>query len=203
MSEAVPEMVQYRPSLQDCDAVRDNEKIRPPKAIIIMNEDSGDLRWTGIVEYSNIEQDSDPSIIDLTHEAAIYIEMLEPPAILELIRTKLHTSSDVEDWSKRQKNIDFVLNNIFNIIGKKIGNPGFDYRIDTGLRDKGNTYGWERIEIAIKFPDDHYKEINGYWKHISSDVSDFYELLKSYPEFSDERVMGLRRSIYIIMFSEE
>ena len=59
------------------------------------------------------------------------------------------------------------------------------------------------MDIIIKFPDEHYDDITGYWKSISTKVSNFYKSLPKNPEYSEEIVKRIRKFIYIIVISEE
>lgn len=140
---------------------------------------------------------------DLIQVGSTFIEMVNPPEISGRIRTKLHISSEIERRSTEDRPFNYILNNTFNIIDLFIGNPGFHYRINANLRDKGNIYGWERVDIIIKFPDEHYDEIDGYWKGISTKVSEFYNSLQNNPTFSEDTINRLRKFIYIVIRAEE
>lgn len=140
---------------------------------------------------------------DLNQVGSTFIEMVNPPEISGRIRTKLHISSEIDMRSKDDRPFNYVLNHIFNIIDRLLGNPGFNYRINANLRDKGNIYGWERVDIIIKFPDNHYDEIDGFWKGISIKVNEFYKSLQNNPTFSEDTINRLRKFIYIVIRAEE
>lgn len=131
------------------------------------------------------------------------IDMLNPPEIPGSLKTKLHIDPEIEKRLCDDRHINFVFNNIINLISDLSKDLGFGYRVDAYMR--GNEYdgGWERMELLIKFPDEHYDDIAEYWKRVSMYVSEFYTSLQNIAEFSDEILARIRKSIYIIVLSEE
>lgn len=129
--------------------------------------------------------------------------MLHPPKILESLNNKLHTSPDIEELRAEDAYFDFAINNISNILGTSLESGGFRYHIDIKLRDKGNIHEWERTDIVINIPGEHYYEKNRYWKEISSKVSEFYKSLEDNPMFSEDIINRLRKFIYIVVHAEE
>jgi hypothetical protein len=130
-------------------------------------------------------------------------DMLNPPEISGSLKTKLHIDPEIEKHLGNDRHIKFALNNVINIISDLSKNLGFDYRVDAYLRGNEYSDGWERMELIIEFPDEHYDDIAEYWKKVSIYLSDFYKSLQSIPEFSDEIIARIRKSIYIIVRSEE
>lgn len=131
------------------------------------------------------------------------IDMLGPPAISGSSKMKLSIDPNVEVCLEGERHIRYALNIIFNIIVGLLRDPGFNYKINVVLRDAGNIHGWEHIDIIIKFPDEHYDDITGYWKSISTNVSNFYKSLLQNQEYSEEIVKRICKFIYIIVISEE
>lgn len=132
-----------------------------------------------------------------------YFSKFEPPEISLSIRHRLNIDNNIEKRLAGEQHIRYALNSVFNIISDSLDCLDFSYRIDATLRDKDNLNGWERIEIIIKFPDEHYDDISGYWKCISTSVSDFYTSLKHISGFSDDIIIRIRKFIYILVRSEE
>jgi hypothetical protein len=131
------------------------------------------------------------------------LDMLNPPEITGSLKTKLRIDPEIEGRLGDERHIKFALNNVINIIGELLRDPGFNYKINVVLRDAGNIHGWEHTDIIIKFPDEHYDDITGYWKSISMKVSNFYKSLLQNQECSEEIVKRIRKFIYIIVISEE
>ena len=129
--------------------------------------------------------------------------MLNPPEITGSLKTKLRIDPEIERRLGDERHIKFALNNVINIIAELLRDPGFNYKINVVLRDAGNINGWEHTDIIIKFPDEHYDDITGYWKSISTKVSNFYKSLLQNQECSEEIVKHIRKFIYIIVISED
>ncbi len=140
---------------------------------------------------------------DLIQIGSTFIRMFDPPEISSRFKAKLRTSSEIEELLTKDRPFNFVLSNIFNIIDNLFENIGFHYRVDTNLRDKGNVYGWERVDVIIEFPDEHYDDIDGNWRKVSAKISEFYKSLKNNPTFSEDTINHLREYIYVIIRSEE
>lgn len=137
------------------------------------------------------------------------IDMLQPPEISSFFKARLHLDPRIEGYIAEKRHIHYTLNNVFNIIGDLLRSPGFHYRVYANLRvnddviEEEDKKGWERMELIIKFPDEHYDDIDEYWKNISKQVSNFYESLKNNPEFDEEAITKMRKFVYILVRSEE
>lgn len=129
--------------------------------------------------------------------------MLNPPEIPGSLKTKLHLGPEIEKRLGDDRYIKFFFNHVINIVLDLSKNLCFDYRIEANLL--GNEYddGWERVEVIIEFPEDHYDDIAEYWKKVSMLVSEFYKSLQDVTEFSDGILTKMRKTIYIIVRSEE
>jgi len=200
MGETTAATIQYRV----IEATIDDSVVELPKAMFkmglglvssipdVLSSLYSKLKETGMLSTSNLIQDD-----------AKYVDMLKPPAISESFEAKLHFDSEIKERFGEDRQINYALNNIYNIIDNSLKDPGFSYSINIRLRDKGNRRGWERIDLVIKFPDEHYEEITRYWKAISANVSEFYNTLQSNPAFSEEHVSQIRESVYIVVRSED
>lgn len=137
------------------------------------------------------------------------IDMLQPPEISSFFKARLHLDPRIEGYIAEERRIRYALNNVFNIIGDLLRNPGFNYRVYANLivnddiREEEDKKGWERMELIIKFPDEHYDDIDEYWKNISKQVSNFYGSLQNNPEFDEEAITKMRKFVYILVQSEE
>jgi len=144
-----------------------------------------------------------PLTNNLIHDNAKYVDMLKPPEMPEAFEAKFQFDSEIKERFGEDRYINYSLNNIYNIINESLKDVGFGYNINIRLRDKGNRHGWERIDLVIKFPDEHYEEITGYWKTISANVGEFYKSLHGNPAFSEDRINQISKSIYIVVRSED
>ncbi|HUS76757.1 MAG TPA: hypothetical protein VMY43_12230 [Methanothrix sp.] len=200
MSEVTAETIQYRIPGATID---DNLAILPR----VLFRASFDLVSSPIITlnllYSKLKEKGITITNNLVQDNAIYIDMLKPPEIAESFHAKLHADFEIGVHLEKNRYLNYTLNSIFSIINETLKDPGFGYRIDLRLRDKGNRNGWERIDLVIKFPEDHYEEIKEYWKDISIKVGGFYGSLNCNPAFSEEHINQMRQFIYIVVRSED
>lgn len=125
------------------------------------------------------------------------------PEISTQFRTKLYVDSSVENYLAEDQYVKYALNNIYYIIEETLFKVEFDYKVNVILRDDNNICKWKHIDVIITFPDKYYKNINMYWKEISTEVSNFYNSLQTNTEFTNDIIDNIRKFIYVLIHSEE
>ncbi|MDD1762765.1 MAG: hypothetical protein LUQ59_11100 [Methanothrix sp.] len=200
MGETAVATIQYRVT----EATIDDSVVELPKAMFEIG-----LGFVSSIPdvlsslYSKLKEKKMLSTSNLIQDNAKYVDMLKPPVISESFGARLHFDSEIKERFGEDRQINYALGNIYTIINESLKDTGFSYSVNIRLRDKGNIRGWERIDLVIKFPDEHYEEITRYWKAISAKVNEFYKSLQSNLAFSEERVSQIRESVYIVVQSED
>lgn len=200
MSETVAETIQYRHRVEG--AIIDDNVVVLPTTVFVVCFDLVSSRLVTLVSLY-LKDEGIPITSNLIQDSTKYIDMLTPPEVAESIKARLHIDPEIKERLGGDRYFNYALNNIINIINELLKDPGFRYRIDVRLRDEGNKRGWERVDLVIKFPDEHYEEITRHWKAISAKVSQFYKSLQSNPVFSEDRIIQIRKFIYIVVRSED
>jgi hypothetical protein len=200
MGETGAAIIQYRVT----EAIIDDSVVELPKAMfkvglnlvsflpVVLGSLYSKLKEKGMLSTSNLIQDN-----------AKYVDMLKAPEVPEAFGAKLHNLSEITERFGEDRYTNYAISSIFNIIDDSLKDLGFGYNINIRLRDKGNRRGWERIDLVIKFPDEHYEDITRYWKAISAKVGEFYKSLQGNPAFSEDNINQIRKSIYIVVRSED
>lgn len=199
MGNMAAETIQYRPKIEA--VIIDDSLAILPTTVFMAGQFVLSLPAALGSLYSKLKEKGIPITSNLIQDSNIYIDMLRPPEIAESFKDRV--DSEIEERIGEDKHIKYAFNSISNIIDELLTDPGFRYRIDIRLRDKGNRRGWERVDLVIKFPDDKYGEITRYWKAIGTKVTEFYDSLQSNPAFSEDQINQIRKFIYIVVRSED
>jgi hypothetical protein len=191
-------------SRQSVDWIGPSSLAAAPSEEVVVSQ-SGYLYHSGL---ESEEQWSCSTLPENRNVGTAYIDneafdMLNSPEIPGSFKSKLHIGPEIEKRLGDDRHINFVFNHVVNIVLGISKDLCFGYRVDAYLR--GNEYddGWERVELIIEFPEDHYDDIAEYWKKVSMHVSEFYKSLQNVAEFSDDIIARMRKTIYIIVRSGE
>lgn len=191
-------------SRQSVDWIGPSSLPAAPSEEVVIGQ-SGDIYHSGL---ESEEQWSCSTLPENRNDGTAHIyneafDMLNPPEITGSLKTKLRIGPEIEKRLGDDRYIKYVFNHVINIILDLSKDLCFDYRVDANLQ--GNEYddGWERVEVIIEFPEDHYDDIAEYWKKVSMLVSEFYKSLQDVTEFSEDILARMRKTIYIIVRSEE